>query len=152
MFMILKVQFKESFSEGDFGIARQDLNFVRNPRRYGKDIYLLYILFMIVIFSSLYLLYFTNSFVKLPYNEIQKALSFCGLTEEELKEVPNNLSQLSKFQYYIEKPHIGKYIAVALSLLFVAWLWKKLSSTGEIDMFPPVSVKLLLVILSAVYT
>ena len=107
---------------------------------------------MIVIFSSLYLLYFTNSFVKLPYNEIQKALSFCGLTEEELKEVPNNLSQLSKLQYYIEKPHIGKYIAVALSLLFVAWLWKKLSSTGEIDMFPPVSVKLLLVILSAVYT
>lgn len=91
-------------------------------------------------FSSLYMLYFNNDITKLPTSELQKKLSFCGLNEAEVQEVSNQLSKNSKFQYYIERPSIGKYVAIALSVLFVLWLWKKLTSRKDIDLFPSISV------------
>lgn len=119
----------ECFSSGKFDKAEKYLQKIKNPRRYGKDIYIL----------SLYLLYFNFGIQKLPYEEFRKRFLLCGLTESEMEEVSNSLSKYSKLQYYIEKPSFTRYLILAFSLLFTAWLWKKISSKGETDIFPSIS-------------
>ena len=57
-----------------------------------------------------------------------------------MEEVSNSLPKYSKLQYYVEKPSLTRYFILAFSLLFTVWMWKKVSSKEEIDIFPSISV------------
>ena len=76
-------------------------------------------------------MYMNGEFYKLPIEEIQKKLDFCGLSEEELGKVVDELSHCSKQQYILEHNYLrtANNVMIWITVLLFVMIFYNLSNS-----------------------